>query len=100
MAEPKKETSGLTVFEVINQTRKEFFVGTTILGMHEVIEQHRDAPPSAIAHWQQGDKINYRSIKFDLPVKDAAQFIETHAKRLARTSNWKVIRQSGWNYGT
>ena len=88
-----EEKSGLTVFKVINQTRKEYFLGTTILSMHEVIEQNRDTPPPGIAHWQQTDKIDYCTIKFNLPVKDASQFIETHAQILIHASDWKVIRQ-------
>ncbi len=83
----------MTAFKASNQTKKEFFLGTTILGMHEVIEQHRGSPPPTISHWRQSDKVDYRTIKANLPVKDAVEFIETYAMNLTRTSAWKVLRQ-------
>ena len=88
-----KEPPGLTVFKAINKTRKEILVGTTIFGMHQLIEQHRVARPPAISHWKQSDKVDYRSIKVNLPVEDAVELVETCAQNLTRTSGWKVLRQ-------
>lgn len=83
----------VTVFEAINRTRKEFFVGTTARKMHEIIAQFSDSLPPEIAHWKTNDKIDYQSIEFNLPAKDAKQFGAACARSLARSSDWKVIRQ-------
>lgn len=91
---PTRTASGerlVTVFEIVNDTLREAFVGTTSLPIHELIRQHEAALPKKIAHWDRRHKIQYRSLEFSLSPETARAFIAGYAKSMERMT-WRLIR--------
>ncbi len=84
--------SRVTVFEAVNSTLKEFFIGTTTLTMNVGIARHQDTQPPEISHWKATQDINYRSVEFGLSAEDAEKFIAGYVRTLPR--GWKVIKRS------
>ncbi len=82
---------GVTVFEVSNETLKEFYLCASPAPLSELIHEHCDRPPAAISHWQKGQGIFYNEIETfaDAPAADA--FMIQYAGVIARTG-WKIIR--------
>ena len=87
----KRKPSLVTVFEAVNATAKEIFVGMTKDPMHELISRHRESPP--VKHWLSSHEIDYRSVEFDLPVSDASQFISRYVEAIRR-GKWVVHHAS------
>lgn len=75
----------VTVFEAVNDRRREIFVGVTTLPMHELIAR----PPETIRHWTEGETA-FRSLEFGLPLDEARAFIERYAQVNAR-EGWTVL---------
>jgi hypothetical protein len=79
------------VYEAINETLKELFVGLTDLPMEQVEARHKNALPAAIAHWNLGaERIIYREIEPDL--RDAKAFVEGYALSMQK-NGWKSITE-------
>lgn len=81
----------VTAFEATNDTRKEIYLGTTSLLLSNLMKEHAETPPSAIAHWDRADRIRYRSIDYSMIKRDAASFLASYAKS-RRIAGWKVLR--------
>jgi len=79
----------LSVYEVLNETRGELYVGTT-WRLNDLNDFSHMTPPKAVRHWQPGDRLRFRTIEYGLPQADAGDFIERY-----RTSDlvkaWKVL---------
>lgn len=82
---------GVTVFELSNETLKEFYLCAAKATLSELIREHCDRPPAAISHWQKGQGIFYNEIETfaDAPAADA--FMIKYAGVIARTG-WKILR--------
>lgn len=80
----------MTVFEVSNESRKEFFVCASSLPLEALMRSHCDAPPAAIAHWKKGETIFYDAIEAFRTEAEARAFAASYAVVLARTG-WKVL---------
>lgn len=78
------EISNATVFEVVNETLGEVYVGTTRGTMAELIESFRRERPKALAHWRREHRLNFRSIEFDLPQQAADAFVRNYAASIER----------------
>jgi len=79
------------VYEAINETLKELFVGLTDLPMEQVEAQHKNGLPAAIAHWNLGaERIIYREVEPDL--RDAKAFVEGYALNMQK-QGWKSITE-------
>jgi hypothetical protein len=87
-------TDKVIVFEAINESLQELYVGisTLPLAMDEIAIRNNEQPPKAIGHWRQGDNIWYHCIEPSLPTKDTQNFIRTYAKKIAR-AHWKVLAE-------
>lgn len=79
----------ISVFEVLNETRGELYVGAT-WRLKDLDDFNRMTPPRAVRHWKAGEALRFRTIEYGLPQADAPVFIERY-----RTSDlvksWKVL---------
>lgn len=80
----------VSVYEAINETLKEIFVGMTYEGMHKVLTRHRSKGPPEICHWKADHAVNYLSIQPNMAASHAADFAAAHALSVQRPG-WKVI---------
>lgn len=79
------------VYEALNETLKELFVGLTELPLNELEARHKSGLPAVIAHWKLGaERIIYREIEPDL--SDAKAFVEGYARNMAK-NGWKSITE-------
>ena len=79
------------VYEAINETLKEMFVGLTDLPMNQVEARHKSGLPGVIAHWKLGaERIIYREVEADLA--DPKAFVEGYAKNMQK-NGWKSITE-------
>lgn len=83
-------SSRKTIFEAINPDLKEIYVAATALPIFEAMSELGRNPPPQIAHWDlRRQRIEFRSLMFDLSANEARLFI---SKRLA------TAPLEGWNY--
>ena len=80
------------VFEAINETLKEFYIGLTSVEVtvEELQRRHRDAAPAPISHWQPDHRISYRRVESGLPRNDGHAFVGSYAMTVSRVG-WTVI---------
>lgn len=85
----------VSIYEAINATLKEVFVGMTSEGMHKVLTRHRTKGPPEIAHWQPEHEISHRSVQPNMAPSHAADFVAEHAKALAlERPGWTILTGS------
>ncbi|MFC1679832.1 hypothetical protein ACFL2T_06440 [Elusimicrobiota bacterium] len=81
----------LNVFEAVNMTRKERFLGVSFLRGASVMEEHEDAPPRYVRHWDyEWDNILYHDLMQTHMNGDAHSFLE-HYKRTTPLPGWKIL---------
>ena len=69
----------VNVYEVVNKTLKEVYLGGSELPVDKLLEFHRRSPPPAIAHWDfSKHRIVYSEIEHALPQHDIGLFIESY----------------------
>lgn len=79
------------VYEAINETLKELFVGLTKLPMNQLEARHKSGLPAAIAHWNPGvHRIIYREVEPDLA--DPKAFVAGYAKNMEK-NGWTSITE-------
>jgi hypothetical protein len=78
----------VTVFEAINLSRREIFVGATKLAMSELMANFGAVAPPEVSHWLPGEPVDYRSLEFDMDPAAADAFIRNYA---ATQADWRVI---------
>jgi hypothetical protein len=79
------------VYEAINETFKELFVGSTDLPIGQLETRHKNGLPAAIAHWKLGaERIIYREVELEL--SDAKAFVERYALSMQK-NGWKSITE-------
>ncbi len=78
----------MTVFEVSNETLKEFYVCASAASLDELMREHCDRPPAMIAHWKKNQGVFYNEIE-TLPDAETPAFMRKYAAVLERTG-WKV----------
>lgn len=83
----------MTVFEAVNETLREVFVGTTDHLFDRLIDEFRACPPRAVAHWSAGERLSFRCVEYAVPNQDAERFIDGYAQSDA-LKGWKVLRAS------
>ena len=81
----------VSVFEAINETLQEFYVGTTSLSGEPKLTE--SLLSLYIPHWRPDHKTARRFVASEMDLEDALQYVDTHAKSLARTG-WKVLTES------
>ncbi len=80
------------VFEAVNDTLKEFFVGISPVPLtaDEIADQHRQSPPAAIAHWKPEHQVWYRCVDAGLSAADSEAFVSSYTRRLTQPG-WKAV---------
>lgn len=81
----------MTVFEAVNETLREVFVGATDHGFDRGIDEFRACPPRAVAHWGPGARLSFRCVECAVPDRDAERFIDGYAQSDA-LRGWRVLR--------
>jgi hypothetical protein len=74
--------SQYTVFEAINKSRKEIFIGVTRSPVFETVAELRHARSRPVADWDPEDRVIVRSLEFGLSLKQAKLLVSgyTHSK--------------------
>ena len=82
----------VVVFEAVNDTLKEFFVGISTLPLtaDEIASRHRESPPAAIAHWKSEHQVWYRCVDPGLAASRSQEFVRSYAQRIAQP-DWKAL---------
>lgn len=82
----------VVVYEAVNDTLKEFFVGISTLPLtaDEIASRHRESPPPAIAHWRAEHQVWYRCVDPGLAAADSQDFVRGYAQRMAQP-DWKAL---------
>jgi hypothetical protein len=80
----------VSVFEAINETLQEFYVGISPLPGDANLA---GTLPTLIPHWKTGHKTACRFVASEMERAAAGQYVQSHAKSLARTG-WKVLTES------
>jgi hypothetical protein len=82
------------VYEAINETLKELFVGLTDLPMDQLEARHKNGLPATIAHWKLGtEQIIYRDVGTTIPdLRDAKSMVESFSQNMRRPG-WKSITE-------
>jgi hypothetical protein len=82
----------VVVFEAINDTLKEFYVGISTLpeAADEIANRLREQPPEAISHWKKEHHTWYRCIDAGMSDPGSEAFIRSYNDRIARPE-WKAL---------
>lgn len=80
----------MLVFEAINDTLHESFVGATSLPMSLVERRHQEHPPEEIAHWSPEQKVYYRCVESGLSAQETPTFLSSYAQTAGRFG-WKTF---------
>lgn len=88
-AKKRPAPKGLTVFEAVNVSRREIFVGCTDLPMHALTAGFGRPFPPELGGWRPHDTVSYRSLEFGLSAGEAAAFILAHSPR---REGWRTIK--------
>ena len=79
----------VSVYELVNETRKEIFSATA-----PRVDQNEQpaelAPPLAVAHWGSADEVYQRIVEYAMPLRNAQGFMKAYALSwLAK--GWRVL---------
>lgn len=83
-------TVTVTVFEASNGSLKEFYLFASDTPMGDLMREHCDRPPAAIAHWKKGEAVFYAEVESFADAAAARDFMTKYVAVLARTG-WKVL---------
>ena len=82
----------VTVYEAINDTRREIFVGLSMRFMGDVGLSVRDLPE--LRHWKAGEDVRVRGVEYGVPMRDAWDFLRRYALSRAN-AGWNVVMPAG-----
>ena len=85
----------MTVFEISNEARREFYLCASASPVMALIREHCDRPPAAIAHWKKDEGVFYNEVDTLPPGTDVKAFMEHYAGVLARTRDARRRRLQG-----
>jgi len=87
------EETRYTVYEAVNISRKEIFIGITSRKIFEAMAQlmENDRPP-CIKHWDAADAIDIRSVEFDLSAAGAKEFLKEYVRNRALIG-WRCLAE-------
>lgn len=81
-------TSLVTVYEAVNESRREIFVGLSTFFMAEIESRLRHRPE--LAHWQETDRTRVDAIEYGIPLSVARDFVKRFETAKAN-QGWKVL---------
>lgn len=79
MTPPLPQHHLITVYEVVNETLGEVYLGTTNLLALQLSEKLRTDPPRAIARWRPEHRVMLRCLVYAIPLKEGQAFIRKYA---------------------
>lgn len=79
----------ILIFEAVNDTLQEIFIGATSLPLLSIEKRHRQEPPTPIRHWRPEHKVTYHAVETGLSAKFSADFLPAYAR--AAHSGWKTF---------
>lgn len=80
----------MIVFEAINESLQEIFIGATSLPPLIVERRHQEHRPELIAHWLPDQRISYRVVESGLSAQEAPTFLAGYAGT-AKRFGWKTF---------
>lgn len=83
----------ITVYEAINLSRLEVYLGTTTLLAAQLEAEFRKNVPQQVAHWGDPSGVVIRCLEYSVPKKEASALIERYAARESLRS-WTVHRET------
>lgn len=90
---PEQQQGGagdlVSVYEVLNETRGELYIGTT-WRLKDLEDFSRMTPPAATRHWEKGDALRFRTIENGIPNADAPAFVAAYSGSNL-VSRWRVL---------
>lgn len=81
----------VSVFEAVNESLREFFIGTTASRERLPALGGTSASP-CVAHWQPEHKVSCRLVETGMAIDEALKFVEHYAESTARTG-WTVLTE-------
>jgi hypothetical protein len=82
----------MTVFEISNTERKEFYLCASAKPLLSLMREHCDHPPAAIAHWKKDEGVFYNEVDTLPGFPDVEAFMTHYAEVLLRTG-WTVLSE-------
>ena len=80
----------MIVFEAVNESLQEIFIGATSLPLPIVQRRHQEHRPGLIGHWQDAHRISYRVAESGLSCQEAPTFLKGYAGT-AQRFGWKTF---------
>ncbi|MBI2789844.1 MAG: hypothetical protein HYX59_14310 [Elusimicrobia bacterium] len=82
----------VAVYEAINDSLRETYLGTTELPEEAVAEGFRRTRPSRAAHWEERHAVTVNIVERGLRLHDARDFL-THYAASLEAVGWKTLRE-------
>ena len=79
----------VSVYELVNETRKEVYLAT-ITRVDENEPLPEIAQPPTVAHWDSNDEVYQRVVAYTMPLKNANGFIKAYATSW-QLKGWRVL---------
>lgn len=77
------------VYEAVNHTLREIYIGTTTHLLHHVADDLERNPPPEISRWSPHHRIEYRAIDWSMPARYAPRFMRACAQ--ACPAGWRAV---------
>lgn len=87
---PDDSTPRVTVFEAVNDSLKETYVGTTANPVEMLAAGFTEMRPRVVSHWAPKDRISLNIVESALSPSDAVAFIRHYAASI-ETAGWKPL---------
>jgi hypothetical protein len=84
-----KASDPVTIYEVLNETRGELYVGWT-WRLHDLDDFKSMTKPKAVRHWNSSDTLRFKPLEKGIPRADAAAFITSY-RESDLVKAWKVL---------
>lgn len=89
---PDKPPPRVSVFEAVNDSLRETFLGTTAATPDSLAAGFAERRPRAVSHWATKDRISLNIVEPSLSESDAHDFIRHYAASL-EAAGWKPLRE-------
>ena len=84
-----------TVYEVVNESRREAYVGATHVPILEAFAAMAERLPPRVAHWQPlHERLRFRTLAFNLNEREALEFVAKYAGRELSDRKFLVERRA------
>jgi len=79
MTPPLPQHHLITVYEVVNETLREVYLGTTSLLAPQLAVEFKRRPPRAVTRWRANDRMILRCLAYAIPLREGQTFIRKYA---------------------